>query len=167
MKEHGIEAPEVKSFDLNNEKVWFKNTYRQVKVQLVNGFVKRMRYFRHTLGKYLLLFRIQHCGHIIWIICIYYIIENSFVHMYMILVSEPLSKLEFLFDNLIVSLIRGRLLDKLFELVLLIFALFYVIKVIYCYYRWLKIKRYPLSYFPYPLTSSYLDNFMFNHLKWN
>ena len=68
MKEHGIEAPEVKSFDLNNEKVWFKNTYRQVKVQLVNGFVKRMRYFRHTLGKYLLLFRIQHCGHIIWII---------------------------------------------------------------------------------------------------
>lgn len=53
-KEHGIEAPEVKSFDLNNEKVWFKNTYRQVKVQLVNGFVKRMRYFRHTLGNYLL-----------------------------------------------------------------------------------------------------------------
>ena len=49
----------------------------------------------------------------------------------MILVSEPLSKLEFLFDNLIVSLIRGRLLDKLFELVLLIFALFYVIKVKY------------------------------------
>ena len=60
MKEHGIEAPEVKSFDLNNEKVWFKNTYRQVKVQLVNGFVKRMRYFRHTLGKYLLLYGIQH-----------------------------------------------------------------------------------------------------------
>jgi len=50
-EEHGIEAPGVKNFDLNNEKVWFKNTYRQVKVQLVNGFVKRMRYFRHTLEK--------------------------------------------------------------------------------------------------------------------
>ena len=82
--------------------------------------------------------------------------------MYMILVSEPLSKLEFLFDNLIVSLIRGRLLGKLFELVLLIFALFYVIKVIYCYYRWLKIKRYQDRD---ESSNSNLDKVMFNHLK--
>lgn len=50
-KEHNIDAPVKKDFDLNNEKVWFKNTYRQVKVQLVNNFVKRMRYFRFTLDK--------------------------------------------------------------------------------------------------------------------
>ena len=55
----------MKSFDLNNEKVWFKNTYRQVKVQLVNGFVKRMRYFRHTLGNLLwfLMYNLYHISY--------------------------------------------------------------------------------------------------------
>merc|ERR1711935_683345 len=49
--EHGIPEPEKKTFDLNNEKVWFKNTWKQVKVQLMNKFVKRMRSFRITLKK--------------------------------------------------------------------------------------------------------------------
>ena len=79
MKEHGIEAPEVKSFDLNNEKVWFKNTYRQVKVQLVNGFVKRMRYFRHTLGNYLLL-----SGILYWYYICKYIWSYYMDHMYIL-----------------------------------------------------------------------------------
>ena len=45
----------------------------------------------------------------------------------MILVSERLSKLEVLFDNLLVSLIHGRPLDNLFVLPLLIFVFFDVI----------------------------------------
>merc|ERR1711935_1076120 len=49
--EHGIPEPEKKTFDLNNEKVWFKNTWKQVKVQLMNKFVKRMRSFRITLSE--------------------------------------------------------------------------------------------------------------------
>ena len=52
--------------------------------------------------------------------------RNNFLHKYRIPVFGPFSTLEFLFDNLLVSLARELLLAKLFELVLSIdvFAVF-------------------------------------------
>merc|ERR1711964_214659 len=41
----------VPKFDMNNEKIWFRNTYRQTKCHLVTKMVRRMRAFRFSLEK--------------------------------------------------------------------------------------------------------------------
>jgi len=49
-KENGIAKPEPK-FNLNNEKIWFRNTYRQTKVHLVNNFVNKLKKYRYSREK--------------------------------------------------------------------------------------------------------------------
>lgn len=49
-KENGISKPEPR-FNLNNEKIWFRNTYRQTKVHLVNNFVNKLKKYRYSREK--------------------------------------------------------------------------------------------------------------------